>query len=280
MPQVLVGLFLDSAQARKITAELVGLGVPGKDIEVLDAYVSTFEQRIDGAGIPNEDAAIYKEGVRRGGALVLAGVESSLTNRAGELMDDHGAADIEDLAQAWALKDDSAEQERAGGNEQPAAGIESAATVLELRRLPEEFNANSGERMDSAQPLQPEPVEPEHLAAFPAGDSEIELPGGLRLRSVQVETPVERNVAILAEHLTFERRPADREATASDFQAFEQGVMDLVELAEELIVSKRARVVEEVVITKKVRETTETVKENLKRTHLTATFPSGPGSAS
>ena len=191
-------------------------------------------------------------------------------------MDDHGAADIDDLSRAWALTNlGEVPQPRAGADERPSAEVESAAAALA-----EEFNPNGSEDLDSVLPEEPGPGELEPAAGFPTGGEEIELPGGLRLRSVVVETPVEKDVPVFAEHITFERRTADREATEADFQAFEQGVMDLVEFAEELVVSKKARVVEEVVITKKLRETTATVRENLKRTHLTATFPSGPGSSS
>jgi uncharacterized protein (TIGR02271 family) len=279
MPQTVVGLFLDSAQARKVTAELGDLGVPPKRIEVLDAYVSSFEQRIDGAGIPADDAAIYKEGVRRGGALVLAGVTGDLANLAAALMDDHGAADIDELAQTWAVYGQEVQptalQESTGPEESLPAEYENVtAAPAEPVSSMEEAAVNQDAETPSAQPESDAGVEHQPAVQFSA-DTEIELPGGLRLQSVVIETPVEKDVPVLSEHLTFERRPADREATEADFQAFEQGVMDLVELAEELIVSKKTRVIEEVVITKKVRQTTETVRENLKQTHLTTTLSSG-----
>jgi hypothetical protein len=45
--------------------------------------------------------------------------------------------------------------------------------------------------------------------------------------------------------------------------------MELVEMGEDLVVSKKVRVVEEIVIKKRLRERSETVSETLKETQLT-----------
>jgi uncharacterized protein (TIGR02271 family) len=135
--------------------------------------------------------------------------------------------------------------------------------------------ADSASQADSAAVVEPQAEVQESAPEETPAGTKVELPGGLQLKSFVIETPVETNVPVLSEHVTVERRPVNREATGADFEAFEQGVIDLVELAEELVVSKKPRVVEEVVITKKVRQTTETVRENLKQTHLTTTGSSG-----
>lgn len=48
------------------------------------------------AGIPDEDAHVYAEGVRRGGTLLLARTDDALTDRVRDIMDDYGAVDIEE----------------------------------------------------------------------------------------------------------------------------------------------------------------------------------------
>ena len=47
------------------------------------------------AGIPEQDANIYSEGVRRGGTLVLAYVAEDTADRAAEIMNRHHPVDID-----------------------------------------------------------------------------------------------------------------------------------------------------------------------------------------
>ena len=60
----------------------------------------------------------------------------------------------------------------------------------------------------------------------------------------------------------------DREATAKDRAAFQEGTMEVTETAEKPVVSKTARVVEEVVVGKDVKERTETVHDTVKRSDV------------
>jgi hypothetical protein len=54
-----------------------------------------------GAGIPDEEAEYYVEGVRRGGRLVLVETDGTEENRARTIMQQHGAADIQERAASW-----------------------------------------------------------------------------------------------------------------------------------------------------------------------------------
>jgi hypothetical protein len=49
-----------------------------------------------GAGIPEEDAHIYSEGIRRGGALVMAQVDDSRVDTALDIMERHNVVDIDE----------------------------------------------------------------------------------------------------------------------------------------------------------------------------------------
>jgi hypothetical protein len=53
-------------------------------------------------GIPEEEAAFYEEGLRRGGALVTAhGLSEDESSMARDIFERNGAADIEKLAEEW-----------------------------------------------------------------------------------------------------------------------------------------------------------------------------------
>jgi uncharacterized protein (TIGR02271 family) len=88
--------------------------------------------------------------------------------------------------------------------------------------------------------------------------------GGVRIYTSVSETPVEESVSLREEHVEVSRRPANRAATASDFQTSDTPI-EFTETAEEAVVSKHAKVVEEVVVQKDTTERTETVKESVRR---------------
>lgn len=53
-------------------------------------------------GVPEEDAHVYAEGLRRGGTLITVNADSdALADRAVEIMKRHGAADMVQLADGW-----------------------------------------------------------------------------------------------------------------------------------------------------------------------------------
>lgn len=54
-----------------------------------------------GAGVPEEDANMYAEGVRRGGTLVTVNAEDTMADRAYSIMQQNGASDIDTQAAGW-----------------------------------------------------------------------------------------------------------------------------------------------------------------------------------
>ena len=53
------------------------------------------------SGIPEDEAHAYAEGVRRGHILVTAKVDDSVAARASQILDSHGALDVQDRASNW-----------------------------------------------------------------------------------------------------------------------------------------------------------------------------------
>jgi stress response protein YsnF len=91
--------------------------------------------------------------------------------------------------------------------------------------------------------------------------------GGVRVASRVEETPVEREVDLRSEHVSVERRPADRPAPGGTFPA-QTTSTEVTAKAEQPVVDKEARVVEEVVVTKETRKRDATVRDNVRRTDV------------
>ncbi len=91
--------------------------------------------------------------------------------------------------------------------------------------------------------------------------------GAARVSTKVTEVPVEESVTLREENVTVERRPVDR-AVENAPAAFQEGTIEVTEMAEVPVVAKEARVVEEVVVGKNVTEHTETVRDTVKRTDV------------
>jgi len=72
---------------------LVGAGIGAAAGGIIGALV--------GAGIPEEDAGFYAEGVRRGGTLVLAKASDDMAQRAYDVMRRYGAVDVDERSGSW-----------------------------------------------------------------------------------------------------------------------------------------------------------------------------------
>ena len=92
--------------------------------------------------------------------------------------------------------------------------------------------------------------------------------GGVRVRSVVTEKPVEAQVSLRDETIQVERRPVDRAPTDADTNVFSEQAFELTETDEEAVVAKETRVIEEVVIGKTVEQRTETVRDTVRRSDV------------
>lgn len=92
--------------------------------------------------------------------------------------------------------------------------------------------------------------------------------GGVKVKTTVTETPVEADIHLHEEHVTVKRRAVDRPVTGADVAAFQEGTIEMKELAEEAVVSKRARVIEEVVISKQGHDKKQTVRDKVRKTDV------------
>lgn len=89
--------------------------------------------------------------------------------------------------------------------------------------------------------------------------------GGVRVRSVVTERPVEEQVTLRDETVRVERHPVDRAVDASDTNVFNEQTVELTETDEEAVVAKETHVIEEVTIGKEVGQRTETISDTVRR---------------
>lgn len=188
-------------------------------------------------GVPEEEAGTYAEGVRRGGTLVAVRAEDNRTNDVAAIMNRHNPVDVDERSANW----------RSEG---------------------------WTEYSPKAEPYTAEQITEERAKRIPIIEEDLKVgkraaqTGGAQVRSYVTETPVEEDVHLRREHVEVERRAVDRPASEKDLKTFQEGTMEVNEMAEEVVVSKQARVIEEVVIGKEVEEHTETVRDTIRKTNV------------
>jgi len=181
-------------------------------------------------GVPEEEAHYYAEGVRRGGTLITVNASTDeMATCAAMVMKNHGAADIEQRAAEW--------KQQGWGGRLTADNEQQEEEVL--------------------------PVTQEELVV---GKREVGQ-GGVRVYSRVSETPVQENVQLREEHVQVERRPVDRPVEAGD-EVFQEKSIEMREMAEEPVVSKRSRVTEEVRVGKQVKQRDQTVADTVRKTDV------------
>jgi uncharacterized protein (TIGR02271 family) len=187
---------------------------------------------------PDEDRAIYAEGLRRGGYMVTVQTDSAHYDTAIGIMDDEGTVNLDERAESWRKEGWTGSAQFPGRS----TGTAHAGTGKEEEVIP---------------------VTEEQLRV---GKREVSH-GRVRVRTYVVETPMEENVNLRDEHVRVERRPVDRAVTGNE-RPFQDRVIEAEERAEEAVVSKEARVKEELVVKKDVEQRTETVSDTVRRTEV------------
>ncbi len=92
--------------------------------------------------------------------------------------------------------------------------------------------------------------------------------GGVRVYSHTVTEPVEEQITLREERVDVQRRPVNRDLRPDEAAEMRDRTIEVTEMAEEPVVSKRARVREEVVVEKNARERAETVRDNVRHTEV------------
>jgi uncharacterized protein (TIGR02271 family) len=255
MSKTLVGLYDTDAEATQVMDTLITNNFQRTNIELVghngkgrgSGHMRDLVQRLENRGIPGEDASLYAEAVRRGGSLVLVEASEAQADRGLEIMERFQAIDIHERRTHW-------RQEGWNRFDPEAAPYTETETHQERERYSQR-RATAGD-VETTIPVVEEEVT--------VGKREVER-GRVRIRTYTDERPVEKPVQLREEHVRVDRRPVDRPATEADLRAAADETIEVTEMAEEAVVSKRARVVEEVTVHKDVDEHTETVRETVRR---------------
>ncbi|MFP5512310.1 MAG: YsnF/AvaK domain-containing protein [Alphaproteobacteria bacterium] len=246
--------------------------------------------RLSGWGIPNQDAQVYAEGVRRGGSLLKLRLDEDDVDRAMEVLERGNVVDVEERGTAYRdsgwtgfdesadyYDDSSADEERLRyspgrtaidttgtgiGASTSGAGLTGAAAAMR------DVNADATRttRTGTSEREEQIPVVEEQVNI---GKRSVER-GGVRVRSYVVETPVEEQVRLRDETVTVERRPGGLVEGSADVpaDAFRERTIEVTETDEEAVVSKTAHVRETVVVRKDVEERAQSVRDTVRRTEV------------
>jgi stress response protein YsnF len=219
--------------AGPLVAALVGAGAGAVAGGIIGGLVD--------AGVPEEDAKLYEEGVRRGGTLVMVKADNSMAARGAQVMNQAGAVDIRRRGTEWrsGAKHMSGEQQQTA--QQPGQRITQKEGEIRVPVVEEELKVGKRE------------------VGGEAGGR------GVRVQTQVHERPVEKQVQLHEEHVNVERRPTNRPASSADLSMQKGETFEVREHREEPVVQKTARVVEEVVVNKEERDRTETIRDTVRR---------------
>ncbi|MBK1656899.1 YsnF/AvaK domain-containing protein [Paracraurococcus ruber] len=210
--------------------------------------------------MPDQDRGTYAEALRRGGFLLTVRAEQHSAEQAMDIIEEHGAVDLDQRRQAWRTTESAAEGALPGVAAAPAPfAREPISTPSPSAALA----APAGRAVAGGEAETMDLVE-ERLRV---GKREVNG-GRVRVRSYVVETPVEEQVSLREEHVGIERRPVDRAPTAADAGLFGERVIEATETGEEAVIAKEARVTEEITLRKDTEERVETVRDTVRRTEL------------
>jgi stress response protein YsnF len=146
------------------------------------------------AGVDENDAHAYAEGIRRGGALVTVRASDAEVDRIVDILDDEGTVDFDERETTW-------RSEGWTGASAMASGTAATGTT----GLTDRASATS-DRADEVIPVAEEEL---HV-----GKREVNR-GRVRLHSRVIERPVQEQVTLREERVAVERRPAPSPAIRS-----------------------------------------------------------------
>jgi uncharacterized protein (TIGR02271 family) len=240
MAKSVVGLFDDRNHAQMAMRDLESAGL-SNSATFVDNASSNFSSMLTNAGIPQQDATIYAEGVQQGGSLImLQALNDRDAETAADILDRHHVVDISQRMRGFQRQ-----------------SLERTSTTTTARGTAMNSNLYNGQ--DIAIPIIEEELR--------VGKREVEG-GGVRVNTRVEEVPVNEQVTLRDEEIDVHRKRVDRPVTEADMAALQTGTFEVREHDEEAIVDKTARVVEEVHVKKDVQERTETIQDTVRRTDV------------
>ncbi|MDO1448047.1 YsnF/AvaK domain-containing protein [Rhodocytophaga aerolata] len=281
MAQTVIGVFDNSRDAQNAVDNLVSNGFSRSSIDISNksdsAYGSTsgstYDKRDrDGDGdvdfgdkvgnffsslFGGDEADKYSRVASKSCVVTVHAQSMAEAERAADILDEYGSVDVNDRAMKLGYGSSAAPT---GFVDTTTSGYADTSR-LDTDRLDTDTSFRDRDTIDSEKSI---PIIEENLNV---GKREVTT-GGVRLRSRIVERPVEEHLRLREEHVTVERNPVNRPASAADLNNFQEGTIEMTEHAEQAMVNKEARIVEEVRLNKEVTERDEVVRDTVRRTDV------------
>ena len=258
-----------------LASTLVGAGVGAG----VGAAAGGLADSLKDAGVDENDAHAYAEGVRRGGTLVTVRADDAMTAKVADILDDHGTVNMDERETSWRSEGwtGTGQHETTAGTAGGTLGAAAGSAVGALGNAARDvknavtgdkatpaYAGSTGTRTTGAATDEAIPVIQEKLVV---GKRE-ENRGRVRIHTRMVETPVQEQVTLNSERVTIDRRPVDRALTGADEALFRERTVEATERSEVPVVAKEARVVEEIGIRKDVDQRIETVADKVRHTEV------------
>ena len=226
---------------------------------------------LSGVHMAHEDRHAYGEGLRRGGAMLCAEVDSDEdTDKIIQILEQTSSVDMDDRQNSWrneGWQPYGASSGSTGGFGGSTAGTSGTGGTSG-------FGATSGTTGTSTTGTQGNTVQEEHIPIVEeelrVGKREVTR-GGARVRSYIKEVPVHEQVTLREEHVSVERRPVSDTMSTADLNSgdlLRERTVEMTETAEEAVVAKQAHVTEEVVVRKTAEEHVENIDDTVRRTEV------------
>jgi hypothetical protein len=276
MPRTIAALYDTRGEAERAGA-LLASQVKARSTRIIGRDTAA---AVDTLKIAKNDAATYRDGIRRGAHLLVAEVPTGTDAKRVVTLLEQSAGD--DAGAAANAAFDEPQQgfrvtpaEPAGDEIAEVSPRTAAKRPVEPQRAPQAAAA-----VPTAQAEDPSPS-PEGLAGPQDGgrtaDAELRTGepqfarAGSRVRSFTRESAAEEQVSLNDDNVEVENRLSGRElseAEVADGGLFKERVFEIAEMREEPVVTKVAVVREEVIVRKTVKQRTETVRDTVRHTEI------------
>ena len=280
MSRTITAMFDSRSDADAARTRLTGAGLGISDVQIMDQSSQGFNaggHQSDSSGdssghgfwagvkdffMADEDRYTYEEGVRRGGAVLVAKVDEGRVDEAVRILEESSSVDIDEREQSW-------RQSGYQGYDRDTMGSYYGRDQQTTGQIGGQTTGQTAASTGMTSKEEHIPIVEEQLRV---GKREVNR-GTSRVRSYVVETPVQEQVTLREEHVNIERRPVTGEYTgmneAGDRSAlFQEREIEVTETAEEAVVAKEARVKEELVVSKTAEEHVETIQDTVRRTEV------------
>ena len=243
MSQTVIGVFDSATEAQNAVSALKNAGFDNSQIDTSSQYDNSsydYDTNTNEGGIgsffsslfdSDDDVKKYSTVASRGTVVTVHTSSNDNALRAASILDQYGAIDADERYTAYS-------------NGTWNDNMKTGSTTVNGEQTIELVEEN-----------------------LEVGKREV-ASGGVRVRSMVIEKPVQETVRLRKEQVFVNRTPVNRTATEADFAKFKEGTITMTETDEVAVVGKTARVTEEVTIGKNVEQVTETINDTVRKTDV------------